>query len=203
MYQRNLVYPPLRSARSAGSCEAFIESGPDRDSWFAHSTVWRASKTRFIFYGNRGEGRWHAAKPMQQRSVQTLPTCLGERSTRGWLSAEGLEMEREQIRRWEEPAWYGWYLEQGHFTPHWLVALLIYRPQEMASIDNSMKSKLNNYNLVKGSLTQMQRKKTFVPLQQPSTHNNGYTGGTFPSSRWLILYRRRTWSKIPNTLKLF
>lgn len=31
--------------------------------------------------------------------------------------------------------------------------------QEMASIDNAMKAKLNNYNLVKGSLTQMQRKK--------------------------------------------
>ncbi|KAF5311794.1 hypothetical protein D9619_003322 [Psilocybe cf. subviscida] len=32
--------------------------------------------------------------------------------------------------------------------------------QEMASIDNTLKAKLNNYNLVKGSLTQMQRKKT-------------------------------------------
>ncbi|KAF8898350.1 hypothetical protein BD779DRAFT_1431805 [Infundibulicybe gibba] len=32
--------------------------------------------------------------------------------------------------------------------------------KEMTSIDNSMKAKLNNYNLVKGSLTQMQRKKT-------------------------------------------
>jgi V-type H+-transporting ATPase subunit C len=31
--------------------------------------------------------------------------------------------------------------------------------KEMASIDNAMKAKLNNYNLVKGSLTQMQRKK--------------------------------------------
>ncbi|KAF8078381.1 hypothetical protein FPV67DRAFT_1571244, partial [Lyophyllum atratum] len=30
---------------------------------------------------------------------------------------------------------------------------------EMTSIDNAMKAKLNNYNLVKGSLTQMQRKK--------------------------------------------
>ncbi|KAH0838586.1 ATPase V1 complex subunit C [Lanmaoa asiatica] len=32
--------------------------------------------------------------------------------------------------------------------------------KDMASIDNMMKSKLNNYNLVKGSLVQMQRKKT-------------------------------------------
>ena len=31
--------------------------------------------------------------------------------------------------------------------------------QEMTSIDDALKSKLNNYNLVKGSLTQMQRKK--------------------------------------------
>ncbi|KIL71074.1 hypothetical protein M378DRAFT_20487 [Amanita muscaria Koide BX008] len=32
--------------------------------------------------------------------------------------------------------------------------------QEMTSIDSIMKAKLNNYNLVKGSLVQMQRKKT-------------------------------------------
>ncbi|KAG1749692.1 ATPase V1 complex subunit C [Suillus paluster] len=32
--------------------------------------------------------------------------------------------------------------------------------KEMASIDNVMKAKLNNYNIVKGSLVQMQRKKT-------------------------------------------
>lgn len=32
----------------------------------------------------------------------------------------------------------------------------------MASIDNATKAKLNNYNLVKGSLLQMQRKKTRV-----------------------------------------
>jgi len=31
--------------------------------------------------------------------------------------------------------------------------------KEMMSIDNALKTKLNNYNLVKGSLTQMQRKK--------------------------------------------
>ncbi|KAF9042085.1 hypothetical protein BJ165DRAFT_1349339 [Panaeolus papilionaceus] len=31
---------------------------------------------------------------------------------------------------------------------------------EMTAIDNALKAKLNNYNLVKGSLTQMQRKKT-------------------------------------------
>lgn len=35
--------------------------------------------------------------------------------------------------------------------------------QEMTSIDNVMKSKLNNYNLAKGSLVQMQRKKTYAP----------------------------------------
>lgn len=34
--------------------------------------------------------------------------------------------------------------------------------QEMNSLDNALKAKLNNYNLVKGSLTQMQRKKTYL-----------------------------------------
>jgi V-type H+-transporting ATPase subunit C len=34
-----------------------------------------------------------------------------------------------------------------------------FAPKEMASIDNVMKAKLNNYNMVKGSLVQMQRKK--------------------------------------------
>lgn len=32
----------------------------------------------------------------------------------------------------------------------------------MNSIDNVMKAKLNSYNLAKGSLTQLQRKKTWV-----------------------------------------
>ena len=32
----------------------------------------------------------------------------------------------------------------------------------MSSIDNVMKSKLNNYNLAKGSLVQMERKKRCV-----------------------------------------
>jgi hypothetical protein len=32
----------------------------------------------------------------------------------------------------------------------------------MTSIDNMMKSKLQNYNLAKGSLVQMQRKKKYV-----------------------------------------
>jgi len=34
--------------------------------------------------------------------------------------------------------------------------------QEMQSLDNVMKTKLNNYNLAKGSLVQLQRKKTCV-----------------------------------------
>ena len=34
--------------------------------------------------------------------------------------------------------------------------------QEITSIDNIMKAKLNNYNLAKGSLVQMQRKKKYV-----------------------------------------
>lgn len=34
----------------------------------------------------------------------------------------------------------------------------------MVSLDSALKAKLNNYNLVKGSLTQMQRKKTYVQI---------------------------------------
>ncbi|THH27026.1 hypothetical protein EUX98_g7171 [Antrodiella citrinella] len=34
--------------------------------------------------------------------------------------------------------------------------------EEMSSIDNVMKAKLNTYNLAKGSLLQMQRKKTYI-----------------------------------------
>lgn len=34
----------------------------------------------------------------------------------------------------------------------------------MTSLDNVMKTKLSNYNLAKGSLTQMQRKKTSVQI---------------------------------------
>ena len=41
---------------------------------------------------------------------------------------------------------------------------LFFLRQEMTSIDNVMKSKLNNYNLAKGQLTQMQRKKTYVTV---------------------------------------
>jgi V-type H+-transporting ATPase subunit C len=41
----------------------------------------------------------------------------------------------------------------------------------MTSIDNAMKAKLTNYNLVKGSLVQMQRKKTCVPTSlMPGWH---------------------------------
>ena len=35
----------------------------------------------------------------------------------------------------------------------------------MISIDSALKAKLNNYNLVKGSLNQMQRKKLCVQLK--------------------------------------
>lgn len=38
----------------------------------------------------------------------------------------------------------------------------------MTSIDNTMRAKLTNYNLVKGSLVQMQRKKTYEYLQSLS-----------------------------------
>jgi hypothetical protein len=49
-----------------------------------------------------------------------------------------------------------------HPTSFISIAACSSRVKDMASIDNMMKSKLNNYNLVKGSLVQMQRKKTCV-----------------------------------------
>ena len=46
------------------------------------------------------------------------------------------------------------------FGLHDFVQKITIYPKELISIDNVMKSKLNNYNLAKGSLVQMQRKKT-------------------------------------------
>ncbi|KAH7883898.1 ATPase V1 complex subunit C [Phlebopus sp. FC_14] len=55
----------------------------------------------------------------------------------------------------------GWRWNEGRFgVQRSLRETLDVLNKEMASIDNMMKSKLNNYNLVKGSLVQMQRKKT-------------------------------------------
>jgi V-type H+-transporting ATPase subunit C len=54
-------------------------------------------------------------------------------------------------------------LNKVRLTGSLLVVRLLTEPvKEMSSIDNAMKAKLANYNLVKGSLVQMQRKKTFV-----------------------------------------
>jgi V-type H+-transporting ATPase subunit C len=54
-------------------------------------------------------------------------------------------------------------LNKVRLTGSLLAVRLLTEPvKEMSSIDNAMKAKLANYNLVKGSLVQMQRKKTFV-----------------------------------------
>ncbi|PFH50740.1 hypothetical protein AMATHDRAFT_3706 [Amanita thiersii Skay4041] len=55
----------------------------------------------------------------------------------------------------------GWKWNEGRYNvQRSLTELVDTLSQEMSSIDNMLKAKLNNYNLVKGSLTQMQRKKT-------------------------------------------
>ncbi|KAM5538237.1 hypothetical protein V8D89_008124 [Ganoderma adspersum] len=55
----------------------------------------------------------------------------------------------------------GWSWNEGRYgTQRSLREMIDVLIKEMTSIDNVMKSKLNNYNLAKGSLTQMQRKKT-------------------------------------------
>jgi len=54
----------------------------------------------------------------------------------------------------------GWKWNEGRYgVQRGLREMVDVLTKEMASIDNAMKAKLNNYNLVKGSLTQMQRKK--------------------------------------------
>ncbi|KAI0757223.1 ATPase V1 complex subunit C [Daedaleopsis nitida] len=55
----------------------------------------------------------------------------------------------------------GWLWNEGRYgVQRSLREMVDVLNKEMASIDNVMKSKLNNYNLAKGSLVQMQRKKT-------------------------------------------
>ncbi|KAF8971576.1 hypothetical protein BDZ97DRAFT_2033436 [Flammula alnicola] len=55
----------------------------------------------------------------------------------------------------------GWKWKEGRYdVQKSLRDLVDTLNKEMISIDNALKTKLNNYNLVKGSLTQMQRKKT-------------------------------------------
>ena len=55
----------------------------------------------------------------------------------------------------------GWKWNEGRYgVQRSLREMVDLLNKEMASIDNVMKAKLNNYNLVKGSLVQMQRKKT-------------------------------------------
>ncbi|GJJ08827.1 hypothetical protein Clacol_003046 [Clathrus columnatus] len=56
-----------------------------------------------------------------------------------------------------------WKWNEGRYIVHRsLKEILDGLNGEMSSIDNVMKSKLNNYNLAKGTLTQIQRKKTYV-----------------------------------------
>lgn len=83
--------------------------------------------------------------------------------------------------------------------------LLTYGSQEMSSIDNTMRAKLTNYNLVKGSLVQMQRKKTYERLQSLSAAihiNLGFLAGIFLCDHWQMQSRRKILFKILSILKL-
>ncbi|KAG6911776.1 hypothetical protein DXG01_000022 [Tephrocybe rancida] len=54
----------------------------------------------------------------------------------------------------------GWKWDEGRYNVQkGLREIVDSLAKDLTSIDNAMKAKLNNYNLVKGSLTQMQRKK--------------------------------------------
>jgi len=61
----------------------------------------------------------------------------------------------------------GWKWNSGKYiTNRKLREILDALAKEMTSIDNIMKAKLNNYNLAKGQLVQMQRKKSRKPRRQ-------------------------------------
>ncbi|KAG6885950.1 hypothetical protein C0993_007452 [Termitomyces sp. T159_Od127] len=54
----------------------------------------------------------------------------------------------------------GWKWDEGRYNVQKSLREIVDSlSKDLASIDNAMKAKLNNYNLVKGSLTQLQRKK--------------------------------------------
>jgi hypothetical protein len=69
-------------------------------------------------------------------------------------------MEQRTVRSTAKSSGNGRRAEQGTHLISMLRVGYSFPLKEMASIDNVMKAKLNNYNLVKGSLVQMQRKKT-------------------------------------------
>lgn len=69
-------------------------------------------------------------------------------------------MEQRTVRSTAKSSGNGRRAEQGTRLISMLRVGYSFPLKEMASIDNVMKAKLNNYNLVKGSLVQMQRKKT-------------------------------------------
>lgn len=69
----------------------------------------------------------------------------------------------------------------------------------MISIDSALKAKLNNYNLVKGSLTQMQRRKLCVHLNLINIYLTNPIVATCPHGRSPMLYRKTTSFKTRNT----
>lgn len=75
----------------------------------------------------------------------------------------------------------------------------------MTSIDNAMRAKLTNYNLVKGSLVQMQRKKTyehFLFLSIPCI-NIPTLVGTYLCDRLQTSFPKRILYRTQNTSKRY
>ena len=153
------------------SCAQPTHSQPaDRHARRPHHPVRGAPQAGRVLHRHRRQDRRHPPQPPQQRPRKACAAPPRERAQRRRLHPQRLAMESRQIRRAEKPAGDSRCPQQGNITrlhptpPHpiHLMAACQSRVQDMASIDNMMKSKLNNYNLVKGSLVQMQRKKTCV-----------------------------------------
>ncbi|KAF9456147.1 ATPase V1 complex subunit C [Collybia nuda] len=88
------------------------------------------------------------------KTVDTLRNLLNNDSTK---LAQHILIDEQSI---DDYLLKGWKWNEGRYGfQKSLRDLIDTLSKEMASIDNAMKTKLNNYNLVKGSLTQMQRKK--------------------------------------------
>ncbi|GLB36374.1 putative subunit of the peripheral V1 complex of vacuolar ATPase [Lyophyllum shimeji] len=112
----------------------------------------------------------------------------------------------------------GWKWNEGRYGVHKdLREIVDSLNKEMNSMDNAMKAKLNNYNLVKGSLTQMQRKKignlsvrslADVVSKEDFVHDSEYLETLLVAvpralvKEWNAKYERLTSMVVPRSSKL-
>jgi V-type H+-transporting ATPase subunit C len=88
------------------------------------------------------------------KTVDTLRNLLNNDPSK---LAQHIQVNEDSVDKY---LLHGWKWNEGRYgVQRGLREMVDVLTKEMNSIDNAMKAKLNNYNLVKGSLTQMQRKK--------------------------------------------